>query len=87
MKGGQISLIGVLAGGTAQLDVIPLLMQNIRVQGILVGHREGFEAMNRAIAQHGLRPVIDRVFTLDDVRQALDWMVAGKHLGKICIRF
>ena len=60
--GGQISLIGVLAGGTAQLDVIPLLMQNVRLQGILVGHREGFEAMNRSIAHHGLRPVVDRTF-------------------------
>jgi NADPH:quinone reductase-like Zn-dependent oxidoreductase len=84
--GGQVSLIGVLAGGAAQLDVVPLLMQNIRVQGILVGHREGFEAMNRAIVQHRLRPVIDRTFELDEVRQGLERMAAGRHLGKLCVR-
>ena len=29
---------------------MPMLMKNVRVQGIFVGSREMFEAMNRAIA-------------------------------------
>ncbi len=61
-------------------------MQKIRVQGILVGHRESFEAMNRAIALHGLRPVIDRAFPLEDAPAALDHMAAGGHFGKIAVR-
>jgi len=47
--GGQVSLIGVLSGGTGQVNPLPILMRNIRVQGIFVGSREMFEAMNRAI--------------------------------------
>ena len=31
---------------------MPILMKNVRVQGIFVGSREMFEAMNRAIALH-----------------------------------
>jgi len=85
--GGQISLIGVLAGGESELSIVPILMQNIRVQGILVGHRESFEEMNRAIAAHHLRPVIDREFPLEDSRQALQLMADGAHFGKLCIRF
>ena len=60
-------------------------MQNIRIQGILVGSREGFEAMNRGIAQHELRPVIDRVFPFDEAREALVYMSGGRHMGKICV--
>jgi len=62
-------------------------MQNIRIQGILVGSREGFEAMNRAIALHQMHPVIDRVFSFDESRAAFDYMATGVHFGKICIRF
>ena len=84
--GGQISLIGILAGASAELSVIPILMRGVRVQGILVGHCDGFEAMNGAIAEHRLRPVVDRVFPLEQVREALEHMAGGKHFGKICLR-
>jgi NADPH:quinone reductase-like Zn-dependent oxidoreductase len=39
-------------------------MKSLNVQGIYVGSREMFEAMNQAIALHHLKPVIDRVFPL-----------------------
>ncbi|HUF77633.1 MAG TPA: NAD(P)-dependent alcohol dehydrogenase, partial [Thermoanaerobaculia bacterium] len=50
--GGTISLIGVLSGRPTELDVAAILMRSIRVQGVLVGSRQSFAAMNRAIAQH-----------------------------------
>jgi NADPH:quinone reductase-like Zn-dependent oxidoreductase len=84
--GGTVSLMGVLAGNALELPLPLIFMQRIRVQGILVGSREGFEAMNRAIALHRLRPVIDRVFPLEETRAALELMDRGGHFGKICIR-
>ena len=84
--GGTISLIGNLAGTKSELLLTQIFMQKIRVNGILVGHRESFEAMNRALALHRLRPVIDRVFPLEETRGAFDHMAAGEHFGKIVIR-
>jgi NADPH:quinone reductase-like Zn-dependent oxidoreductase len=84
--GGCISLIGVLAGATAQANPLPAVMKNIRIQGVLVGSREMFEAMNRAVSLHRLRPVVDRVFAFGEVREALRYMERGEHFGKICIR-
>ena len=84
--GGRISLIGVLAGSASDIDIIPILMRQIRVQGILVGHRESFEAMNRAIEDHRMHPTVSRVFPLDDTRAALQHLSAGEHFGKIAIR-
>ncbi len=84
--GGRISLIGMLAGGMSEINIIPILMRQIRVQGVLVGHRESFEAMNRAIEVHRLRPAVSRVFPLDETRAALEHMAAGEHFGKIAIQ-
>jgi len=83
--GGRISLIGVLSGA-GQFNPTPVLMKNLRVQGIFVGSREMFEAMNRAIALHKLRPVVDRVFPMSDIRAALHHLESGAHFGKVVIR-
>ena len=84
--GGTIALMGNLAGTTAEIPLPLIFMQNVRVQGILVGPRESFEALNRAIAFHHLHPVIDRVFPLEEIRDALEHMGAGGHFGKIVVR-
>lgn len=85
--GGQVSLIGVLAGGTgAEVNPMPILMRQIRVQGIYTGSREMFEAMNRAIELHKLRPVVDQVYRFDQVHEALRTMEVGAHFGKIVLR-
>jgi NADPH:quinone reductase-like Zn-dependent oxidoreductase len=82
--GGRISLIGVLTGGT--VNPIPVLMKNITVQGIYVGSRAMFEAMNEAIIVNGMRPIIDRVFPFSELPQALKHMESGAHFGKIVLK-
>ena len=66
--GGQVTLIGVLTGG--QIDPAPIMRRNITLRGIFVGPREMFAAMNGAIAQHRLRPQIDKVFAFGQAREA-----------------
>jgi NADPH:quinone reductase-like Zn-dependent oxidoreductase len=84
--GGHVSMIGVLSGGGGQISLFPVLMKNVRVQGIFVGSRDMFEAMNRAIAAHRLRPVVDRVFPFDQAPEAFRHLESGSHFGKVCIR-
>lgn len=84
--GGAISLIGNLAGIDAQVRLTLIFMQHLRMLGIFVGHRESFEAMNRAIAVHGLRPVVHQVFPMEEARAAFELMGEGGRFGKICIR-
>ena len=85
--GGHISMIGVLSGVMTDLNLIPILMQNLRIQGVIVGHRDGFEAMNAAMTAHHIRPVISHTFGLDEVHEAFDVMAQGGHFGKIVITF
>jgi NADPH:quinone reductase-like Zn-dependent oxidoreductase len=86
--GGTIAQIGVLSGATTSepLALTPILHKQLRVQGIYVGSRAMFEEMNAAIATDRLRPVIDRVFGFDQVREAFLHMQSASHFGKIVIR-
>jgi NADPH:quinone reductase-like Zn-dependent oxidoreductase len=84
--GGRISLIGLLTGPEGVVSPMPILGKQIQVQGIFVGSRDMFEAMNRAISLHQLRPVIDRVFSFEQAREAWTYLQSGAHFGKVIIR-
>ena len=83
--GGYIALIGVLSGG-GDINPVPILMKNVRVQGIFVGSRKMFEAMNRAIGVAQLHPIVDRVFGFDQAKEALKYMESAAHFGKVVVR-
>lgn len=83
--GGHVALIGVLAGVATELRVTDILMKSLRVDGIFVGNRDMFESMNRAIAHHHLKPVIDLVFPFAKAQAAYEYMQSGQHFGKIVI--
>lgn len=84
--GGIISLIGSLTGLTVPIDLARIFMKRIAIHGILVGHREGFEEMNRALCATSIKPVVDRVYGLEELPDALRAMKSGGHFGKICVR-
>ncbi|MCQ9154744.1 zinc-dependent alcohol dehydrogenase family protein [Acidomonas methanolica] len=84
---GHISLIGILTGVAGQIDLMPVLAKQIRIQGVLVGSRAMQQEMIRAIDAHGMRPVIDRIFPLEGLVDAFRHQESNTHFGKICLSF
>ena len=66
---------------------MPLLFKNARVQGIMVGSREMFEAMNRALTVNQVHPVIDKVFPFDQARRPTAISKAARILARSVSRF
>lgn len=83
--GGTISLIGNLADAGEHPTLLPAVMRQVRLQGVLVGSRSDFEQMNRAIEHGRLRPVVDRAFDLGSVGRAFAHLVSGTHVGKVVV--
>lgn len=83
--GGHVAVIGVLSG-KGEFNPTTVLMKAVKMQGIFVGSRRMFEDMNRMICQYTLKPVIDKTFTFEETRQALEYMESGSHFGKIAIK-
>ena len=84
--GGKVSLIGILTGASASLNIAPILHKHLQIQGIYVGSRAMFENMNGALTQNQMRPVIDSVYEGAQIQEALRFMESAGHLGKIVIR-
>lgn len=85
-SGGVISVIGILSGISCELNLIPMLMKNIRLQGVFVGSRQVFESMNRVLQHTHIHPVIDKIFAFEDAHEAFSYMESQKHFGKVVIK-
>jgi len=83
--GGSIGLIGILTGVQGAIAPTDLMRKSISLRGIYVGSRQMFAEMNRAIALHALRPVIDEDFAFDAAREAYRRMRQASHFGKLVI--
>ena len=83
--GGMIAMIGILSGGAMSAALGLIITRQVRLQGITVGHRDGLEAMMRAIDLHKLQPVVDRSFAFEELKEAMAYLKSGAQFGKVCI--
>ena len=83
--GGKITMIGGLSGPATEINPGLIFARRANVQGISVGSMQMFEAMSRAIAASGIKPVIDKVFPFDEAQAAYRHMASAAHFGKIVI--
>jgi NADPH:quinone reductase-like Zn-dependent oxidoreductase len=84
--GGRICQVGNLGGATVKLNLISLFMQQVRLQGLLVGNRTSFEALNGLMEEKSIHPVVDRTFPWTQAGAALEYLAAGHQFGKVCLR-
>ena len=84
--GGHIAIIGVLAGA-GDFNLTSIFMKSVKMQGIFVGSRQIFEQLNQLLCFHNhLKPVVDKVFEFNEVKDALNYMESGSHFGKIVVK-
>jgi NADPH:quinone reductase-like Zn-dependent oxidoreductase len=83
--GGTIAQIGVLSGANEGVDIRPVLSKQVRIQGVYVGSRTQFLAMNKAISVTQFKPQIGSNFSFAEAPAALRQMESAAHFGKIVI--
>jgi len=84
--GGEVALVGSLAGPQALVDANTIFLSGACVRAVAVGSRAQFAQLLRAVETSGLRPLIDRVFELEETRDAFEHYAAGRAFGKVVIR-
>lgn len=87
---GTISVVGFVGGeGKDMPTLLDSWIKLFTARGLWVGSRLQMEDMCRAIEANldKLHPVIDpKVFTLEQVKEAYEYMWSGTHQGKVCIK-
>ncbi len=82
--GGLISMIGVLSGVGADVNLGRVVTRHVCMQGVTLGSKQMLQEMCSALELHKSEPVIDgNRFALSDLGDALESLTAGNHFGKI----
>ncbi len=85
--GGRIVLIGTLTRQQGDLPLTHMMREQARLQGVVVGSRRQQQEMVRGIEVLGMKPVIDRSFSLEHLADAFRYEESGQHFGKIAVEF
>ncbi len=83
-QAGRIVVCGSTTGVKAEIGMPRLFWGQLDLLGSTMGNAEEFEAVLKAIDQ-GMRPVVDEVYPLDDVRAALQRLEGGEQFGKVVV--
>ncbi|WP_019508651.1 NAD(P)-dependent alcohol dehydrogenase [Pleurocapsa sp. PCC 7319] len=85
--GGYISVVELLDGFKSNIDVLALIHQQATLRGLEVGGTHQFKAMNREIEAKEIHPIIDRVFSWEEIKAAFEYLEKGLHFGKVIVSF
>ena len=85
-KGGRVVICGVTTGAEAATNLQAVYWNQLTLLGSTMGSQEDFRQMLRAATVSGLKPVVDRVYPLDQARDAMARMEQGEQFGKVVLR-
>ncbi len=85
-KGGRIVVFGATTEDVVDFDLRSFFYGQYQLFGSTMGSREELREMLTHIETYGMRPVIDRVFELDEAQQAFDYIEESKQFGKVALR-
>jgi len=92
---GRMVVIGLLGGPSAELNLGPVLARRLRIEGTVLRSRPfeekllAVQAFARGVvpllALGKVRPVVDRVYPLEQVREAHARMASNESFGKLVL--
>lgn len=84
--GGRIAIFGRTAGNIPDLSTRTLYWKQISIHGTTMGTRDEFMSMLDLLESRNIKPIIDKVYPLDQINEAMQRMERGDHFGKIILK-
>ncbi|HDX9610171.1 TPA: zinc-binding dehydrogenase [Bacillus toyonensis] len=82
---GRIVNFGASSGDKIELPLRALFYNQIDIMGTSMGSREEFNEMIKFIEKHKIKPIIDKVYPLEEAIRALRRMEQGEQFGNIVL--
>jgi NADPH:quinone reductase-like Zn-dependent oxidoreductase len=84
-SGGKIKIVGFTGNSTPTINLFTALSSQLTLIAGTPGSKASFQRMLHAMESAGLHPVIDKSFTLAQVKEALFYLESGAHVGKVVV--
>lgn len=85
VRGGRLVTCGATSGDQPGADLRRLFIRQLHVLGSTMGTVAELHQLLAFCQRHGVRPVIEQSFALDQVHAALERLESGQQFGKIAL--
>jgi len=84
-RGGRLVTCGATSGPQVSLDLRRLFWHHWSLLGSTMGNAAEYAEIVRRLGNGELRPIVDRVYPMAQVRQAYERLAKGEQLGKVVV--
>ncbi len=84
-RGGRLVTCGATTGPKVSLDLRRLFWHHWTIMGSTMGNAAEYAEIVRRLGEGELRPVVDRVYPLEQARAAYERLAKGEQLGKVVL--
>jgi NADPH:quinone reductase-like Zn-dependent oxidoreductase len=84
-RGGRYASAGAIAGPVQQIDLRDLIYKDLEMFGITCPVPETFRRVVQLAESGQIRPLVEKIFRLDDLREAQAELVKRRHVGKLVV--
>ena len=84
--GGRLVTIGNTVGNEVQLNLSEVFRKEVSILGSYMGSHEEFVAALALVEMGRVRPIVNRVFKLEEAQEAHRYLESRKHVGKIILK-
>jgi len=84
-RGGRLVTCGATTGGNPPVEIQRMFIRQLEVYGSTGGSMDEFRQLLALFAGGGLKPFIDRRYTLDRIDDAFECLNRGEQFGKLVV--
>lgn len=84
-RGGRLVYCGNTSGPIVELNLSPVYFNGQSILGSTMGTRDELRTVLKLMEEGRLRPVVDRVFPLEELAEAHRYLESGEQAGKVVI--
>jgi NADPH:quinone reductase-like Zn-dependent oxidoreductase len=85
-QAGRVVVCGATSGANPSASLNRIWWKQLSVLGSTMGTKEDFEAAYELVASGRARPIVDRVFPLEEAPAAHEYLESGRQFGKVVLR-
>nr|MDO8112216.1 zinc-binding dehydrogenase [Candidatus Sigynarchaeota archaeon] len=83
---GRLIICGATSGPATDLDLRQVFWKQLNITGSTMSNQKEFRDVMKLVFSGKLDPVIDKIFTLDQAREAEQYLVQADQFGKVVLR-
>lgn len=84
--GGRLITCGVTSGPLSKINIADIFWKHLEIKGSTMANQGEFRAVMELVLDGTLNPIVDKVYPLENVREAEEYLSEGNQFGKVLIK-